>query len=127
MVRNVAISPDGANVALLQGDNTLAIYPVAPDSTPRLVADGHNLAPLLWTADDWLYVQRLGAYTQLPTELLRLHLPSGRIEPWRTIGPEDIVGVNALTKVMVSANEGTVVFNYRRSLSELFVSREPTR
>lgn len=122
MVRNVAISPDGANVALLQGDNTLTIYPVAPDSTPRLVANGQNLAPLLWTADDWLYVQRLGAYTQLPTELLRLHLPTGRIEPWRTIGPEDIVGVNALTKVMVSANERTVVFNYRRSLSELFVS-----
>ena len=127
MVRNVAIAPDGTRVALLQGDNTLAIYPVAPGSTPRLVANGHNLAPLLWTADDWLYVQRLGAYTQLPTELLRIHLPTNRVEPWRTIGPEDIVGVNALTKVMVSANERTVVFNYRRSLSELFVSRDTSR
>jgi hypothetical protein len=35
--------------------------------------------------------------------------------------------VNAITKVMVSADARTVVFNYRRALSELFVATPATR
>lgn len=127
MVRNAAISPDGSRVALLTASNALAIHTVSANSEPQNVPQGERLAPLLWAADDWIYVQRLGAYTQLPTELARLHLPTGRLESWRTIGPTDTVGVNALTKVMMSANLQTVVFNYRRSLSELFVTNGPAQ
>jgi hypothetical protein len=42
----------------------------------EVVPTPHPLAPLLWTDDDWLYVQHVGAYTQIPTRVSRMHLES---------------------------------------------------
>ena len=133
VVRNLAISPDGNEVAVLSANSTLAIYPVAEGGAARTIPTTEALAPLLWTSapggsgkrDGWLYVQHLGAYTQIPTRISRLHLQSRRLEPWQAIAPSDPLGVNAITKVMLSSDARTLVFNYRRVLSELFVA-EPT-
>jgi hypothetical protein len=38
-----------------------------------------------------------------------------------------LLGVNAITKVMISSNQKTIVFNYRRVLSELFVTEPAGR
>src|SRR5262249_39218835 len=73
VARNVAVSPDGTEVAVLSGNGKLAIYPVAEGGTARVVPTLEALAPLLWTQDGWLYVQHLGAYTQIPTRISRLH------------------------------------------------------
>jgi hypothetical protein len=43
------------------------------------------------------------------------------------VAPTDALGVNAITKVMVSRDTRTVVFNYRRVLSELFVAETARR
>jgi hypothetical protein len=194
VARNVAISPDGNDVAVLSANGQLAIYPVAEGGTARVVPTNEALAPLLWTQDErsagaslvretpgspslqapqgggsasasaahaaagphanakmsaaaragvdsaplranigtrgvnpegWLYVQHLGAYTQIPTRISRLDLHTGRLQAWQEVAPADRLGVNAITKVMLSADAGTVVFNYRRVLSELFVA-EPS-
>src|SRR5918995_6924676 len=125
-VRNVAISPDGENVAVLTPESKLVIYPTAADGSPRIVATNDPLGPLLWPEDDWLFVQHVGAYTQIPTRVSRFHLPTGKVVAWRELRPRDPIGVNAITKVMVSADTRTVIFNYRRVLSELFVL-EPHR
>jgi hypothetical protein len=122
VVRNVAISPNGEQVAALTARGKMVIYPTAKGGgATREVATSEPLAPLLWTADDWLYVQHIGAYTQIPTRVSRLHMPDGRLERWQDLRPTDTLGVNAITKVMISQNARTLVFNYRRVLSELFV------
>jgi len=126
VVRNVAISPDGTNVALMSADRQLLIYPVAGGEA-HLVPTSEPLAPLLWTEDDWLFVQHVGAYTQVPTRISRLHLPTGQLQPWRELRPRDAAGVNAITKVMLSQDARTLIFNYRRVLSELFVVEPSTR
>jgi len=126
VVRNVAVSPDGEHVAVLSAAGKLVIYPTVNGAgTGREIATTQPLAPLLWTSGDWLYVQHIGAYTQIPTRVSRLHLLDGRLEPWRDLSPTDTLGVNAITKVMISPDARTLVFNYRRVLSELFVI-EPT-
>jgi len=127
VVRNVAISPDGSRVALLAANGKLMIYPTAENGAPRTISTSDSLGPLLWTSDDWLYVQHVGGYTEIPTRISRLHLPSGRLEPWREIAPIDRLGVNAITKVMLSEDMRTVIFNYRRVLSELFVAEPASR
>ena len=130
VARNVAISPDGSRVAVLSADGRLAIYPTSefgatqPGAVQPVRTSG-TLAPILWAQDDWLYVQHLGDYTQIPTRISRLHLATGRLEPWQEVAPADPVGVNAITKVMLSRNTRTLVFNCRRVLSELFVG-EPS-
>ncbi len=122
VVRNVAVSPDGEHVAVLSARGKLVIYPTAQGGgSSREIATPQPLAPLLWTEGDWLYVQHIGAYTQIPTTISRFHLPDGRLEPWSEVRPTDTLGVNAITKVMLSQNAHTLVFNYRRVLSELFV------
>lgn len=125
VVRNTAISPDGTRVAVLGADGALRLYPADGQGSATSVTTQERLAPVLWAAGDRLLVQHIGAYTQIPTQLSWLDLTTGRTEPWRTLQPRDPAGVNAITKVMVSANQRTVIFNYRRVLSELFVS-EPT-
>jgi hypothetical protein len=125
VVRNAAISPDGAKVAVLSADRQLRIYP-AEGGTARLIPTAEPLAPLLWPESDWLFVQHIGAYTQVPTRVSRLNLATGQLQPWRELRPRDPAGVNAITKVMLSRDTRTVIFNYRRVLSELFVL-EPSR
>ncbi len=127
VTRNVAISPDGANVALLSADGNLVIYPAAEGGTARVIPTSEPMAPLLWAEDDCLYVQHVGAYTQIPTRISRLHLSTGRLEPWQDVVPSDSIGVNAITKVMLSQDARTLVFNYRRALSDLFVVEPSTR
>jgi len=127
VVRNVAIAPDGASVALLSADGKLAIYPMTEHGIAHVVPTTEALAPILWSEEDILYVQHLGAYTQIPMQISRLHLKTGHVEPWRKISPPDALGVNAITKVMLSQDARTLVFNYRRVLSELFVANVPAR
>jgi len=128
VVRNVALSPDGTKVALLSAEGKLVIYPAAESgSAGEVVPTVEPLAPLLWAPDDWLYVQHIGSYTQIPTRISRLHLPTGRLKPWKEIRPADPLGVNAITKVMLSQDTRTCVFNYRRVLSELFVAEPQAR
>jgi DNA-binding winged helix-turn-helix (wHTH) protein len=127
VVRNVAISPDGTKVAVMSADSRLLIYPAIEGGTARLVQTSEPLAPLLWTEDDWLFVQHIGAYTQVPTRVSRLHLATGEMRPSRELRPRDPAGVNAITKVMLSRDTRTVIFNYRRVLSELFVLEPSTR
>ena len=128
IVRNVAVSPDGARLAVLSARGKLVVYPtVEGGGAGREIPASQPLAPLLWTSDDWLYVQHIGAYTQIPTQVSRLHLPDGRLERWQDLTPADTLGVNAITKVMISQNARTLVFNYRRVLSELFVIEPAVR
>jgi DNA-binding winged helix-turn-helix (wHTH) protein len=127
VVRNVTVSPDGSKVVLLPASGKLTIYPTSEAGTDTVVPTSEALAPLLWLEDDWLYVQHVGAYTQIPTKISRLHLPTGRLQPWKEIGPTDPLGVNAITKVMLSRDERILVFNYRRVLSELFVAEPAAR
>jgi eukaryotic-like serine/threonine-protein kinase len=128
VVRNVAVSPDGDRVAVLSGKGTLEIYPTREGGgAARVVAASATLAPLLWAPGDWLFVQHIGAYTQIPTRVSRLNLNDGRLEPQHELRPADTLGVNAITKVMLSQDTRTVVFNYRRVLSELFVAEASSR
>ena len=128
VVRNVAISPDGSRVAVLSADGKLRLYSTdAPGQEPQLVPTSESLAPLLWEKDGRLVVQRIGAYTQIPTVIARLDVTTGSIQPWHELRPRDTAGVNAITKVILSADARTLIFNYRRVLSELFVAEAATR
>jgi DNA-binding winged helix-turn-helix (wHTH) protein/WD40 repeat protein len=127
VVRNVAISPNGSRVALMSAERQLLIYPAAAGGKAQLVPNSEPLAPLLWTEDDWLFVQHVGAYTQVPTRISRLNLATGQLQPWCELRPRDAVGVNAITKVMLSQDSRTLIFNYRRVLSELFVVEPSSR
>ena len=114
-------------MAVLPADGRLVIYPAGQQGAARIVPTTEALAPLLWTDETQLYVQHLGEYTQIPSRISRLNLITGTLQPWREVSPVDRLGVNAITKIMLSQDAQTVIFNYRRVLSELFVASASAR
>jgi DNA-binding winged helix-turn-helix (wHTH) protein/WD40 repeat protein len=121
MVRNAAISPDGGRVAILSADNRLLVYP-ASGGDPHQIPAAEPLAPLRWSKDgEWIFVQRLSRYTELPARVFRVRARSGEIKPWNDISPADPMGVNSVTGVSIGPDERFYVYSYRRVLSELYL------
>jgi DNA-binding winged helix-turn-helix (wHTH) protein/Tol biopolymer transport system component len=121
MVRNVAIAPDGRRVAVLSSDGKLMLYPTTAGE-PQIIPATEPLAPVHWSHDgQWLFVQHLGAYTELPARVSRVRVATGEIRPWKDLAPWDQMGVSAVTGVAISGDERSYVYSYRRMLSDLFV------
>ncbi len=125
-VRNVAISPDGAEVAVLTAGGDLTIYPTSSHLTsgkPRVIPSTEPLAPVHWSKDGHhLFVEHLRAYSDLPARVSRVDLRSGKVELWREILPMDRSGVTSVTGIAISADELSYVYSYRRLMGELFVA-----
>jgi len=123
MVRNVAISPDGQQVAILSDKRELTIYPATASALPpRVIATTEPLAPLRWTPDgSHLMVQHLRKYSDSTAQVSRLNVATRRLTPWKTLEPEDRMGVNSITGIAFSPDCESYVYSYRRVLSELFL------
>ena len=121
MVRNAAISPDGERVAILSADNRLLVYP-ADGGEPHQIPAAEPLAPLRWSKDgEWIFVQRLSRYTELPARVFRVRARTGEIKLWNDISPADPMGVNSVTGVSIGPDERSYVYSYRRVFSELYL------
>jgi DNA-binding winged helix-turn-helix (wHTH) protein/Tol biopolymer transport system component len=121
-VRYVAISPDGGRVAVLSARGELAVFPVG-SGEPQILSASEPLAPLHWSRSGaWLYVQHMRSYWELPARVSRLHLPSGQLHPWKELVPADRMGVTDITGIVLSGDERSYVYSYRRTLSELFLA-----
>lgn len=121
MIRNAAISPDGAWVAMLTPQPALVLLSTGGNVPPRTLASEEPLAPLRWSADgEWLYVQHLQSYTGLPAKVSRLHVRTGGRELWKNLSPPDTMGVTDVTGVAISRDGGSYAYSYRRTLSDLY-------
>jgi len=105
MVRNAAISPEGARIAVLSADNRLLVYPAAGGDLEQ-VSPTEPLAPLRWSKDgQWIFVQRLSRYSELPARVFRVRVRTGELKPWNEISPADPMGVNSVTGVAIGPDE----------------------
>ncbi|MDZ4800369.1 MAG: hypothetical protein SGI92_19605 [Bryobacteraceae bacterium] len=121
MVRHAAVSGDGSRIAVLASNGKFRIYPAASSGEVVEVPTTEPLAPIRWQADQrHVYVQHLDDYTMVPARVSLLDVVSGKLRPWKELGPIDPMGVNSVTRVMVSADERSWVCSYRRVLSDLF-------
>jgi sugar lactone lactonase YvrE len=59
---------------------------------------------------------------QLPARVYRLDLASGRRETWKELMPGDLAGLGIVNAVAISRDGETVLFNYGRSLADLFLA-----
>jgi DNA-binding winged helix-turn-helix (wHTH) protein/Tol biopolymer transport system component len=120
--RNVAVSPDGKRVAALTSKG-LFLYAAMPGSgEPQRIPSDELLAPVTWSADArTLFVQNLSKWGEAPTRLSRVDVASGAVTAWKTLSPPDLMGVDAVTRVLLAREGEVAILTYRRSLSELFV------
>jgi len=66
-----------------------------------------------------LYVQRQKTFGDIPAVVYRLNPETGTVQEWRRFAPKDSVGVNAITRILISRDQKSYVYSSRRVLSEL--------
>jgi hypothetical protein len=112
------VSPDGRTVATLGPAGSLTLTPVA-GGPPRVVGGVPAGASLLrWTASDEELFVRLG---DIPAQILRFNVETGRATPWRTVTPSDLSGGARIGAVSLTPDGRSYCYSYLRALSAVFV------
>jgi serine/threonine protein kinase len=113
------VSPDGKWVAANNYLDKIFVFPVDggnPAEVPG-IQEGETVAG--WSQDSRsIYVAYLG---ELPIQVYRVELATGRREPWKTLSPPDPTGVNYLGPIFVAPDAKSYVYNLDRRLSNLYV------
>ena len=114
------VSADGRFIAARGPDRRIAIYPLEPGE-PRVVPGTEPAdEPLKWTKDGKaIFVYRASAP---PLRVETVDVTTGRRLLWKELRPPDPSGVEQVGPIIISRDESTYVYSYRRSLDELFLA-----
>jgi len=114
-----AISPDGKFVAAEGPDHKGYLYPIdggAPKAVPGYVEGEWIVA---WAPDgSSLFVY---SYRQLPANIQRLDLATGKRTPWKSLVPSDPAGIDHLAPILMSRDGKNYVYGYGRFLSDIYL------
>jgi eukaryotic-like serine/threonine-protein kinase len=113
----LALSRDGAQVALRSPEGRVMLYPVAGGEPVGVKGLGANEMPLSWTADSRALFLLEG---QPPRRIVRLDPASGRRELASEIHPAD-AGLIGPTHVVIAPDARTFVANYMRVQGTLYL------
>ena len=113
----VAISPDGRFVAADGPDSRAAIYPVNGGSARPVPGAEAGESPVLWSSDQRsLYVYRRN---EVPAQVFRIDVPTGRRELWKTIAPADRSGLVSIENIAMTPDARSYAYCYTRILTSL--------
>jgi eukaryotic-like serine/threonine-protein kinase len=112
-------SPDGAFVAGRGPDRRAYVFPVGRGDPKPMPGAQLNEIPTSWTPDGKsVFMMATG---QIPTEVSRLDLATGKRSPWKSIEPGDSAGINTIGRVQMSSDNKGYVYSYVRTLSDLYL------
>ncbi len=125
-----AVTPEGVVARLLSRDGA-SVLTQGPEGAALLSLDGGSSRPIpglqpgdrpLRFASDgrWLFFRT--SERELPARVHRLDLETGRREVWKELVPGDLSGNTQLSAAAVSGDGETVLFNYGRSLADLYLA-----
>ncbi len=112
------VSPDGAFAVVTGPDRRTYLYPIsggeptaipgvdANDQVDQFAADAHSV-----------YVHRQG---EIPSQVYRVDLSTGRRELWRSLMPADAGGVSRIGPLPTPSGE-SYAYSYSRTLSDLYI------
>jgi len=113
------ISPDGQEVAAVGPDQKAYLYPVSGGKPRPIPALAEGELPVAWSGDGRsIFVYRPA---ELPTKVDRIELATSRRTLWKELRPSDPAGVEFLGPILMTADEKTYVYGYRRLLTDLYV------
>jgi eukaryotic-like serine/threonine-protein kinase len=117
-------SSDGRSVVTQvgrHGEGEIRIYAI-DGGAPRVVPSRRD--PTInrlsgWSADSrFLYFYRVG---DVPTQVYRMDVATGELQPWRTIAPPDPAGVLRIHPIQVTPDGTAYAYCYMREKSNLYV------
>ena len=115
----LALSWDGRFVAGRGPDQKTYLYPVEggdPKPVPGLEPGEFSTA---WSADGRsIFVLGHG---QVPAQVYRVDIATGQRTFWKSVEPADSAGIDTIGRVVMSADNKAYVYNYVRTLSDLYL------
>ena len=115
----LAVLPDGQHFVTRGLDRRLALFSL-DGGAPRPIAgaEGRDLPIVVSPDGEWLYVQ---GPADLPGEIARVHLRSGRREPVQTVLPPDPAGIMDILRIAMAPDGRAYVYTFIRALSALYL------
>jgi dipeptidyl aminopeptidase/acylaminoacyl peptidase len=116
---DLLMSPDGSHVGTRGRDNVFTLYPVEGGEPKRLTAIGPGLRPFGWNAEG----TGIRAFDRgkIPSGIYCIDVESGKTVLERELSPSDPSGVDGVTRVIISADESTMVYSYPQVLCDLYI------
>jgi Tol biopolymer transport system component len=117
----LVVSPDGRGVAAVGNDGRVRLYSTDPAALGQYrVAPGvtAGFTPLQWCPDNRLVLHH---YDQLPPQLWKVDIETGKLELWKQVTPPDLVGLLDLTPIRVSPDCQSYAYSPLNVLSEVYL------
>jgi hypothetical protein len=74
--------------------------------------------PLQWSSDGRFVFVRRG---NVPAEIDRIEIATGRREPWKTLQPHDSAGIDRIFPIVLTPDGKSYCYTTTRNLSDLLV------
>jgi len=114
-----AVSPDGKQVAMIGPDQKTALLSVETSETHPIPGTDVGDAPIKWAGDGRsLFLYHLG---EVPAQVFKLDLATGRKQLWKQLVPPDVSGVTDISAILITPDGNNYVYEYGRTLSDLYL------
>jgi dipeptidyl aminopeptidase/acylaminoacyl peptidase len=116
-----ASSPDGKRLALTAADGSLSLVAV-DDGAPVRPVPGWpaGATPIQWSADGASLFYTLAS--DMPGEIHRFDLATGRSQGWQPLSPSDLAGVQTITSPVITPDGRAYAYTFARLLGDLYVA-----
>ena len=113
------LSADGKRVAAVGADQKGYFYPTDGGEPIAIPGFPPGDVPVAWSSDG----RSLLIYSpgELPAKVERLDITTGQKQLWRQLMPADGAGVTDIGPILVSADAKSYVYEYGRTLSDLYL------
>jgi hypothetical protein len=117
----LAVSPDGRWAALREPAKGITLRPL--NGGPPLEVNGSvpEDRPVAFSADGkFLWAFHRG---EIPAQVFRIEIATGRRELWKTLWPPDPAGVYSIINFKITPRGDTYFYSYAGVLSQLYLVR----
>ena len=114
-----AVSPDGQSVVGVGPDQKGYIFsPTGAEPRPVNGMEPGDI-PINWSQDSRsIYLYRSG---EVPANVYRLELATGKRVVWKEIAPLDPTGVSTIGPILITPDGKTYVYGFHRTLGDLYL------
>jgi eukaryotic-like serine/threonine-protein kinase len=112
------VSPDGAHVAAIGTGQAISLWPVAGGKPTPVKGSLVNDRPVAWSPDGqsmWLFRR-----SEVPGQIYKLDIKTGRRQVWKTLNPPDAAGVYSIVQFQITPTGHAYAYTYARVLSQLY-------
>ena len=111
-------SPDGTQLATMEGDDALWIFPLAGGDGKRVLELDDELLAGWADARSMVWTWRRG---ERPAQVFRVSISTGKRYPWRTLDPPDPAGLVEVSRFRATPDGRAHAYTYFRMLSNLYL------